>query len=50
MSAKEIWKYDEEKIDLIKKSGYNLEVVWESDLKNDDKLINKIIENYVKSK
>jgi G:T-mismatch repair DNA endonuclease (very short patch repair protein) len=50
MSAKEIWKYDEEKIDLIKKSGYNLEVVWESDLKNDYKLINKIIENYVKSK
>jgi hypothetical protein len=37
-------------IDLIKNNDYNLKVVWESDLKNDNKLINKIIEKYVKSK
>ena len=48
--AKEIWEYDAEKIDLIRNNDYNLEVIWESELKNDNKLINKIIENYVKSK
>lgn len=46
MTAKEIWKYDENKIDLIKKYGYNLEIVWESDLKSDPNLINKLINNY----
>jgi G:T-mismatch repair DNA endonuclease (very short patch repair protein) len=50
MTAKEIWEYDSKKVDLIKSYGYNLEVIWESDLKNDNKLINKIIEKYVKSK
>ena len=45
--AKEIWEYDAEKIDLIRNNDYNLEVIWESELKNDNKLINKIIENYV---
>ena len=50
MTAKQIWEYDSQKIDLIKKYGYNLEVIWESELKNDNKLINKIIEKYVKSK
>jgi G:T-mismatch repair DNA endonuclease (very short patch repair protein) len=50
MTAKEIWDYDNKKIDLIKDYGYNLEVIWESNLKNDNKLINKIIEKYDKSK
>ena len=50
MTAKEIWDYDSKKIDLIKSYGYNLIVIWESDLENDNKLINKLIENYVKSK
>lgn len=50
MFAKEIWDYDNKKIDLIKNYGYNLEVIWESNLKNDNKLINKIIEKYDKSK
>lgn len=50
MTAKEIWEYDSKKIDLIKNYGYNLEVIWEHDLKNDNKLINQIIEKYVKSK
>ncbi len=49
MLAKEIWEYDSKKIDLIKKYGYNLEVIWETEYKNDNKLINKIIEKYVKS-
>lgn len=50
MTAKEIWDYGSKKIDLIKSYGYNLIVIWESDLENDNKLINKLIENYVKSK
>jgi G:T-mismatch repair DNA endonuclease (very short patch repair protein) len=40
MTAKEIWNYDKSKIDLIKNNGYNLEVIWESELKHDN---NKII-------
>lgn len=50
LTAKEIWEYDSKRIDLIKSYGYNLEVIWESDLKNDIKLINQTIEKYVKSK
>lgn len=34
-------------IDLIKSYGYNLEVVWEGDLKLNNKLIEIIIQNYV---
>lgn len=45
-TAKELWEYDKNKIDLILKNGYNLEVVWESDLKSDPNLIKKIITNY----
>jgi G:T-mismatch repair DNA endonuclease (very short patch repair protein)/predicted RNA-binding Zn-ribbon protein involved in translation (DUF1610 family) len=49
-TAKEMWDYDEKKVDLIKKYGYNLEVVWETELKNDNKKINHIIQKYVKTK
>jgi G:T-mismatch repair DNA endonuclease (very short patch repair protein) len=45
-TAKEIWDYDKNKIDLIKLYGYYLEVIWESELKNDHTLINKIINKY----
>ena len=45
--AWELWDYDKKKIDLIKSYGYNLEVVWEGDLKFNNKLIELIIENYV---
>lgn len=45
--AWELWDYDKKKIDLIKSYGYNLEVVWEEDLKLNNKLIEIIIENYV---
>ena len=45
--AWELWDYDKKKIDLIKSYGYNLEVVWEGDLKLNNKLINIILEKYV---
>lgn len=44
--AEQIWKYDKTKVDLIKSLGYNLEVIWESDLKyNNDKIL-KILDKY----
>lgn len=48
-TAKELWEYDKNKIDLIIKNGYNLEIVWESDLKSNPNLIKKIIKNYDRS-
>jgi G:T-mismatch repair DNA endonuclease (very short patch repair protein) len=45
-TAKELWEYDNNKIDLIKRKGYNLVIVWETDLKEDPNLINKIITKY----
>jgi G:T-mismatch repair DNA endonuclease (very short patch repair protein) len=45
--AWEIWEYDKNKLELIKNNGYNLEVIWENDLKNDNKIIKHIIEKYV---
>jgi hypothetical protein len=47
--AWEIWEYDEIRVELIKNNGYNLEVIWETDLKNNNKIINHIIEKYVKN-
>lgn len=44
--AKDIWEYDKNKIDLIKSYGYNLEVIWESDLKHDKNKITKLLINY----
>ena len=45
-TSKELWEYDKNKIDLIKEKGYNLEIVWESDLKDNNTLINKLIKKY----
>jgi very-short-patch-repair endonuclease len=45
-TAKEIWDYDKSKVDLILEKGYNLEIVWESDLKKNPDIINKIIDKY----
>jgi len=45
--AWEMWEYDKNKLELIKNNGYNLEVIWESDFKNNNKIINYIIEKYV---
>jgi len=47
-TAKELWEYDKNKIDLIREKGYNLEIVWESDLKMDHTLIYKLIKKYDK--
>lgn len=47
-TAKEIWERDNIKIDLIKKNGYTLEVLWEYDYNQNPKLINQIIKKYVK--
>jgi len=45
-TAKQIWDYDKDKIDLIRNFGYNLEVIWESDLKHDNKKILEILNKY----
>jgi G:T-mismatch repair DNA endonuclease (very short patch repair protein) len=46
MTAEKLWEYDKNKVDIILKNGYNLEVVWESDYKSDKTIINKLIKNY----
>ena len=45
-TSKELWEYDKNKIDLIKEKGYNLEVIWESELKENYSLLDKIIKKY----
>ena len=42
-----MWEYDKNKLELIKNYGYNLEVIWESDLKDNNKLLKNIITKYV---
>lgn len=44
--AKDIWKYDNDKLYLVKNKNYLYEVIWETDYKKDKDLINKIIEKY----
>ena len=44
--AKEIWQYDQEKLDLFKKKGYLVEVIWESDYKKDNNILFNIIKKY----
>ena len=46
MTAKELWDYDKNKIDLIRNKGYNLEVIWESEYKKNQNIINKLIKKY----
>lgn len=48
-TAKEIWLYDKNKLDLSKKYGYNCEVIWESDYKKNKNIIKKIITKYEKN-
>lgn len=48
-TAKEIWLYDKNKLDLSKKYAYNCEVVWESDYKKNKNIIKKIITKYEKN-
>lgn len=44
----DIWKEDKIRIDKLKNYNYNLEVSWESDLKDDNTIINKLIKKYDK--
>lgn len=45
--AKQIWEYDRNKLEIIRNNGYNLEVIWETDIKNNYKIIKNIIAKYV---
>lgn len=47
-TAQQIWDYDKNKIDLIKSYDYNLEIIWERDLKIDYKPLENILEKYVR--
>jgi G:T-mismatch repair DNA endonuclease (very short patch repair protein) len=46
--AWELWEYDSSKLDLIRNYGYNLYVIWESDFKNNNKIIEDIISKYAR--
>ena len=48
MFAKEIWDYDNNKVGLIKNYDYNLEIVWESDLKYSNNKIINILNEYAR--
>jgi len=48
--AKEIWLDDENRLQLIKNCGYNLEVIWEEDLKYNNNKILDILKNYDKQR
>lgn len=37
-TAKEIWQKDKERIELLEKHGYKVYIVWESDLKDEEKM------------
>lgn len=45
--ASEIWKYDQSKLEFIKKEGYNFEVIWESEFTNNNKILRNILNKYV---
>jgi len=48
MTAKEIWQYDKDKLDLANNNGYTCEVIWESDYKRNPDTIKKLINKYEK--
>jgi len=39
LTAKEIWNYDEKRLNIIKKKNYNIKIVWEYDYLNDKEKI-----------
>lgn len=45
-TANEIWEYDKNRIDLLTKKGYNLEVIWEYDYNKNPDLINQLLKKY----
>lgn len=48
-TAKQIWEYDKNKIDLLIEKGYNYEIIWESDFNKDSNIINNLIKKYVQN-
>lgn len=46
LKASDIWEYDKNKVQLSKDNGYNLEVIWESEYKEDHNIIFKKINKY----
>jgi G:T-mismatch repair DNA endonuclease (very short patch repair protein) len=50
MFAWELWEYDRLKLDLIRKKGYNIEVIWEFDFKSNKTIIEEIIFKYERQK
>lgn len=47
-TAKELWEYDANKLDLAIKNGYTCEVIWEYDYKKNNNIINDLINKYNK--
>lgn len=47
-TAKEIWDYDTNKLDLAIKNGYTCEVIWEYDYKKNKDIIKNLINKYNK--
>lgn len=47
-SAKEIWKYDKAKLELIQQKGYQTIVVWESEYEKDKEKILSMIQGIIK--
>jgi G:T-mismatch repair DNA endonuclease (very short patch repair protein) len=50
MFAWELWEYDRLKLDLIRKKGYNIEVIWEFDFRSNKTIIEEIILKYERQK
>ena len=45
MTAEEIWKYDLDKVEFLKKNGFDILIIWEEDYKKDPKqILEKCIE------
>jgi G:T-mismatch repair DNA endonuclease (very short patch repair protein) len=44
--AWELWEYDKSKLDLIKSCGYNVEVIWEKQFRNNEQIIENLISKY----
>lgn len=46
LKAKELWEQDRVRLELIKSCGYNLEVIWEVELKYNNNKILEILKKY----
>jgi G:T-mismatch repair DNA endonuclease (very short patch repair protein) len=46
-TAQDIWKYDEEKNNLLEKHGYNVYIIWEKEWKDNPEEIKQKIKNII---